>query len=379
LFPQGGLALSGTAVMHIIIGGHGKRNLPEAHKMCILQHGIISQRGGDVNCTIYNYGICCYNIPQGGGSMYTVFTQVLGLFIFVSIGFALGKLRVCDFSHTKVLSKLLVYVFLPCNVFKTLSGNFTISYITGNYTLILTGLLGGYPVGARLAAEQYHAGTLTKIQAERLLWFCSQAGPSFFFGIVAAQLGDSKSAWLLWGIQVLSALSVSRMLPQLGDKLQSFAKLQTKSGNDAMRSALHAISAVCGWIILFHVLIAFLQQWILWILPEPLPIILCGLLELTNGCLLLSQIVNPQTRFLLAAVMLNFGGLCVMIQTRSLTEGLNFRSYLYGKCLQTLFAALYARICLGHIWPFIPLLCIFLVRFALSQRKKDSFSRKIVV
>lgn len=73
--------------------------------------------------------------------MYTVFTQVLGLFIFVSIGFALGKLRVCDFSHTKVLSKLLVYVFLPCNVFKTLSGNFTISYITGNYTLILTGLV----------------------------------------------------------------------------------------------------------------------------------------------------------------------------------------------------------------------------------------------
>ena len=36
--------------------------------------------------------------------MATVFAQVLGLFIFVSIGYALGKFRVCDFSHTKVLS-----------------------------------------------------------------------------------------------------------------------------------------------------------------------------------------------------------------------------------------------------------------------------------
>lgn len=71
--------------------------------------------------------------------MYTVFLQVLGLFLFVSIGYALGKSRVCDFSHTKVLSKLLVYVFLPCNVFKTLSGNFTISYITEHYTLVLAG------------------------------------------------------------------------------------------------------------------------------------------------------------------------------------------------------------------------------------------------
>ena len=65
--------------------------------------------------------------------------QVLGLFIFVSIGYALGKLRVCDLTHTKVLSKLLVYVFLPCNVFKTLSGNFTISYISANYTLVIAG------------------------------------------------------------------------------------------------------------------------------------------------------------------------------------------------------------------------------------------------
>lgn len=71
--------------------------------------------------------------------MQVVFEQVLILFVFVSIGYILGKLGICDFAHTKVLSKLLVYVFLPCNVFSTFSGNFTIAYIKDNYALIIAG------------------------------------------------------------------------------------------------------------------------------------------------------------------------------------------------------------------------------------------------
>jgi predicted permease len=94
--------------------------------------------------------------------MGTVFTQVMTLFVFVSIGYVLGKSRICDLSHTKVLSKLLVYVFLPCNVFKTFSGNFTFSYIAGNYTLVIAGtvvlfcvLIFAYFVAKLFAREKY--------------------------------------------------------------------------------------------------------------------------------------------------------------------------------------------------------------------------------
>jgi hypothetical protein len=152
-----------------------------------------------------------------------------------------------------------------------------------------------------------------------------------------------------------------------------------KTVSGAMRGAISAIATVCGWIVLFHVVIAFFQQWVLWYLPETVQVIVCGILELTNGCLMLSGIADQRMRFLLAAVMLNFGGFCVMIQTRSLTEGLDFRGYLYGKCLQTLFSILYAWICLGHFWPLIPLSCIFLFRLSMPARKKDSISGKLVV
>ena len=241
--------------------------------------------------------------------------------------------------------------------------------------LILTGLLGGYPVGARLAAEQYRRGQLTKTQADRLLWFCSQAGPSFFFGIVALQMGNPWSAWLLWGIQILSALSVSWILPRAPIDFRVCERPHTTSGSEAMRSALKAMAAVCGWIVLFQVVIAFFQHWFLSLLPETVQVIFSGILELTNGCLMLATIDDPQTRFLLGTVLLNFGGFCVMIQTLSLTEGLDFRGYLYGKCLQTAFAVLYALVCLGYTWSLIPLFCMFVFVFTIPKIKKDSISR----
>lgn len=70
-------------------------------------------------------------------SMTLVISQVAILFLFASIGFALAKAKLVNADHSKILSTLLVYVFLPTNLFKTFATNFNISYIKANYTLIL--------------------------------------------------------------------------------------------------------------------------------------------------------------------------------------------------------------------------------------------------
>ena len=46
------------------------------------------------------------------------------------------------------------------------------------------GLLGGYPVGGRTVGQLYRAGRLSKDEAERLLAFCNNAGPSVILGVV---------------------------------------------------------------------------------------------------------------------------------------------------------------------------------------------------
>ena len=72
--------------------------------------------------------------------MLTVFSQVLILILFSGAGFALGKAGLVKNEHTTTLSRLLVYIFLPCNIIKTFWGNFTVAYIKTNYALLLASL-----------------------------------------------------------------------------------------------------------------------------------------------------------------------------------------------------------------------------------------------
>ena len=55
---------------------------------------------------------------------------------------------------------------------------------TGAAALAL-GLCGGYPVGARTAAELVENGALSQEEGERLLAFCNNAGPGFLLGVRA--------------------------------------------------------------------------------------------------------------------------------------------------------------------------------------------------
>lgn len=236
--------------------------------------------------------------------------------------------------------------------------------------IILTGLLAGYPVGAKVAAEAVRDERITQAQGNRLLSFCSQAGPSFLFGMVAAQFDRMRYAWLLWLIQILSAASVAWLLPE--DTAVSSRADPTAAQTDPMRSALSAMSSVCGWVIVFGVIISFLKRWILWLLPESAQILLCGLLELTNGCLMLREISDVSLRFLTAAILLNFGGVCVLMQTASVASNLNIRSYLRGKFLQTIFSILYAQVFMGNIIAILPIITAFSLKYSLRIRKRYS-------
>ena len=101
-------------------------------------------------------------------------------------------------------------------------------------------------------------------------------------------------------------------------------------------------------------------------------ILLSGLLELTNGCLQLEAVENPDFRFLLAAVMLNCGGICVFLQTASVARGLNLKYYLLGKLLQTGFSVLYSLGFLGFWQALIPIFgVIYLFRRRIPVKRSS--------
>ena len=204
--------------------------------------------------------------------------------------------------------------------------------------LVAAGLLGGYPVGARNAAQAYREGTLDRDSAERMAVASCCAGPSFLFGVAR----DLRPA-LLWMIYLISAALLWLLLsPSPG----ICAPGKPLTVTDALPGSVAAMGQICGWVILMRAMLAVLDRWVLWMLPDWGRIAVWGSLEMTNGILALGDL-DPGLGFVLGAGMVGFGGICVMMQARAVARGLSLRLYVPGKvfqgCVCLLLAALLTR------------------------------------
>ena len=247
----------------------------------------------------------------------------------------------------------------------------------GAESLLVVGLLGGYPVGAQSVARLYGDGQMSAVDSKRMLGFCSNAGPAFIFGILASQCDDPLAGGKLWGIHILSALLVGMLLPGGTSGNVRSTRNATPSMVDAMSQSLRSMGQICGWVVLLRVALAILQKWFLWALPKEVQVILSGALELTNGCLSLAEIGSQDLRFVVASAMLSFGGVCVMMQTASVVGSLGLGMYLKGKLMQTAISILLAVISLrSGIFP-VTILAVLGIFFREGKKEVEIPSRLV--
>lgn len=261
----------------------------------------------------------------------------------------------------------------------------------GAESILITGILGGYPVGAGCIGAAYRRNQLTQPDAERMMAFCSNAGPAFLFGIAPNLFPSNWMAWAVWGIHILSAVAVGVLLPGGSTERSPVSASTPISLPQALNRAVQSMASVCGWVVMFRIVLAFLSRWIFWLLPEWLIAAISGILELTNGCIRLTEVGNIGLRFLLFSGMLAFGGLCVGMQTVSVSDGVSLRLYFPGKILQTLIS-LWLSLCLQPLLPdgivmteslvwvcMISAGLLILCFCRKKQEKSSSFPAKLVV
>ncbi len=218
----------------------------------------------------------------------------------------------------------------------------------GSEVLVLLGLCGGYPVGAKCLADTYSAKRISKHDAQRMLCFCNNAGPSFIFGISASIFQSHFIPWVLWLVQIISTLIVAFILP---DKSMGSCIPSRSVKRNPMEQTLKAMATVCGWIILMRVIICLVNNWVK--LPESnvLFIVMTGILELSNGCIELSKLSEPVLRYVIMGLFLSFGGICVILQTKSLIGDLNIKFYILGKLLHTALTSALLWMTIPFIFP----------------------------
>ena len=241
----------------------------------------------------------------------------------------------------------------------------------GAESLMAVGFLGGYPVGAQNVALAYRRGSLSRSDAERMLAFCNNAGPAFLFGIVGAAFDSHWIAWSLWGIHIASALTVAMAVRPAAAGAAVRIPEKSVTLPQALQQSLTVMAQVCGWVVVFRMLLTYLDRWFLWLLPGEAKIILSGMLELSNGCVQLRSLENEGLRFIAAAGLLSLGGLCVCFQTSSVTQGLSLRAYFPGKLLQAAVSVLMS-LCVQGLFPAAyrctipPALIVLTLLFALA-------------
>lgn len=218
----------------------------------------------------------------------------------------------------------------------------------------LLGLIGGYPIGARTAAELYQHQRLTRKETERLLHFCNNSNPVFLLSVLGVGVfGSFRVGLWLWLIHLASALLTGLCFrgndrepyPQSPRPIQAPPPLPDfpSAFVASVGSALSAILTICAFVSCFYLLSAPLSH-----LGAASPW-LVGSLELFS----LTPLLSPTPlSFVLASAAAGWGGLSVLSQTAALLSGsgLSLRPCLTGKALQALFSGLLALLLAPYLF-----------------------------
>lgn len=256
----------------------------------------------------------------------------------------------------------------------------------GAFPLVL-GMFSGYPVGAKIVCDLRLNKKISKSEGERLLTFTNNSGPLFILGTVGiGMFGSAKLGYLMLLIHYLSALSTGfifrnykyeKNMYKTSNKIslkKAFANLkasrlkENKSFGeilgDSVNNALEITVTIGGFIVFFSVISAlFLESNIFTylgdiLLPDKLRNlsngIFMGIIEITNGCSILSLDRN-NTSVITAVALISWSGFSILAQTFSLLSktDLNLKIYLISKIIHSSFAILYGFISLPLINRFL--------------------------
>lgn len=221
---------------------------------------------------------------------------------------------------------------------------------------VIAGVISGYPMGVKVTVDLYKQGLITKNEAYRLFCFANNSGPLFILGTVGVgMLNSAKTGYLLIAVHYLSSFLImcitlfftKEKAEEINiDVIEKYKKYNFSFGKimgESVNSALNTILMIGGYIILFSVVTAVVVK-----IGITLPFVkilsnlgmtqqqalgtIVGIIEITNGCSVLSVIKNKLS-FVLCATIISWGGLSIHAQGISIISQTDLKSlpYLMGK------------------------------------------------
>ncbi len=186
-----------------------------------------------------------------------------------------------------VLSKLMVSLDLLSPLSRFMGVDRLFHLPAGASSVILTGLLCGFPVGAAGTCTLYENGQISKKAAGRLAALSSNTSPAFLLGTVAALWNSKAYGVFLFGVQTVSAIGIAFFAARTA-KNDTLAEKESVSGKNgtfteelckAVSESASACLTVCAYIIFFRVAAVLFSH----LIPD-MSQVFSVLFEFSSGC-----------------------------------------------------------------------------------------------
>ena len=205
-------------------------------------------------------------------------------------------------------------------------------------SLLILGLLGGFPLGARVCTALYAQGQLEKREAEYLLCFSNNASASFVVGFVGQNLFSCKAVGIkLLALQLFSAICCAAVFKFVlfprGERGSIKGVERTARGKGFVKAVTDSgttMLGICSFIVVFGVAGALVAE----AFPRFSSPILRGFFEFSSGISLCAE-SGGAGALRDCAILLGWSGLCVHCQVISAAEGkLSLKPYFLSKIFQ---------------------------------------------
>lgn len=233
-------------------------------------------------------------------------------------------------------------------------------------TAIFLGMIGGYPIGAKVTNDLLNDKSINLHDANHLITFVNNSGPLFMIGAIG--IGIYKNIYI--GILLLLSHYISsiligfigRFLKQKNNNRAKKSNINFKIlklndiGNiltDSIKKSIDIVLTIGGFIIIFGILSTMLEQTkILSLISNSLlPMlktevtngVISGILEVTSGINKIATVNIPLlNKIIITSILVGFGGISIHFQTLSIISksGINFAKYIIGKAFQGLLSGL---------------------------------------
>ena len=231
-----------------------------------------------------------------------------------------------------ILIKSNVYLIIPKKTKAFLFKKFNFSNST--MELFIISLITGSPSSAMYINNYLNSGLINKKEAEALLCSTHFINPLFIVaGVGVGVFNNVKIGFVLFIMLFISTL-IKIYLNKNNFKNSKKKIINIKNTNlitnitSSIKESINALLLIFGIVVIFNILVSLVSH--ILDLSELASCVINGLLEMTGGIIKLSNLnVNIYIKIFLAYYFLNFGGLCIQMQSMSMIDNKKIRYLKY--------------------------------------------------